>query len=119
MANSNALQHRAVQHKIITTFPNITNWKNYDLIISNLIDFFEGKHIHINEGWKQSSGHSSLIANKEGRHTLRVLKAVNVSVVFGNDAPRGGAIGNYFKCARKNATASAFFRSLLDEVKSK
>ena len=107
----------AVQHRIINAFSNMEKWKDYELVLSNLVDFFEGKHIHLNNGWKQSRGHSSLIANAEARHTLRVLKAVDVSVQFGNDAPRGGAVGEYFKCLRKNATASAFFRELLAEAK--
>ena len=114
MAKSNSVQHR-----IITAFPNLVKWSDCELVLELLINFFEGKHIHINSGWSQSRGHSSLLANKEGRHTLKVLKAVNVSVVFGNDAPRGGAIGNYFKCLRKNADAVVFFSNLLDEVKTK
>ena len=114
MTNSNAVQHR-----IMTAFSNMAKWKDYELVLSNLVSFFEGKKIRLNESWKQSRGHSSLIANAEGRHTLKVLKAVNVSVDFGNDAPRGGAVGAYFKCLRKNANASAFFRALLDEVKAK
>ena len=109
----------AVQHRIMTAFSNMAKWKDYELVLSNLVSFFEGEKIRLNDGWKQSRGHSSLIANTEGRHTLKVLKAVNVSVDFGNDAPRGGAVGAYFKCLRKNANASAFFRALLDEVKAK
>ena len=115
MANSST----AAQHRIITTFSNIKEWKNYDLIVLNLIYFFEGKHIHINEGWKCSCGHSSLVANREGRRVLKILKAANVRVEFDNDAPRGGAVGSYFKCLRKNAAAAEFFRGLLAEVKSK
>ena len=114
MTNSNAVQHR-----IMNAFSNMEKWKNYELILSNLIFFFEGGHIHVNDGWKQSRGHSSLIANKEGRQVLKILKAVNVSVEFGNDAPRGGAVGAYFKCARKNASAATFFADLLFLQKQK
>lgn len=114
MTNSNAVQHR-----IMNAFSNMEKWKDYELVLSNLVDFFEGKHIHINNGWKQSRGHSSLIANKEGRKVLKILKAVNVSVEFGNDAPRGGAVGAYFKCARKNTAAATFFADLLFLQKQK
>ena len=107
----------AVQHRIMNAFSNIKKWKDYELVLSNLVDFFEGKHIHINEGWKQSSGHSSLIANREGRQVLKILKSVGVRVNFGNDAPRGGAVGAYFKCLRKNANAAKFFRELLANAK--
>ena len=110
---------KAVQHRIMTTFSTMKKWKNYQLVLDTLINFFDGEKIRINAGWTQTRGHSSLLANSEGRHTLRILKAVNASVQFGNDAPRGGAIGNYFKCSRKNVAASAFFKSLLDEVKAK
>ena len=103
----------SVQHRIMTTFSNMQNWKDYELVLSNLVDFFEGKHIHVNNGWKQSSGHSSLIANAEGRKVLKILKAADVRVQFGNDAPRGGAVGAYFKCARKNTSAATFFADLL------
>lgn len=109
----------AVQHRIMTTFSNMNEWVDRELVLSNLVSFFEGKKIRINEGWSQSRGHSSLIANREGRHTLRVLKSADVSVIFGNDAPRGGAVGEYFKCLRKNASAAKFFRELLAETKNK
>lgn len=116
MTNSTS---NAVQHRIMNAFPKMANWKDYELVLSNLISFFEGEKIRLNEGWKQSRGHSSLCANAEGRKVLKILKAVNVSVVFGNDAPRGGAVGNYFKCARKNASAATFFADLLFLQKQK
>ena len=103
----------SVQHRIMTTFSNMEKWKDYELVLSNLVAFFEGEKIRINEGWKQSRGHSSLIANVEGRKVLKILKAVDVSVVFGNDAPRGGAVGEFFKCLRKNTNAATFFADLL------
>ena len=110
---------KTIHNRIITAFPNIIKWKNCDLIISNLVDFFEGEKIRINDTWRSSRGHFSLIANPEGQKVLKILKAVNVSLQFGNDAPKGGALGNYFKCYRKNATASAFFKELLTEAKTK
>lgn len=109
----------AVQHRIMTAFPNMEKWKNYHLIILNLASFFEGGKIRINDDWVQSRGHSYLRANEEGRRVLKVLKAVNIKVTFGNDAPHGGAIGAYFKCVRKSAAAAAFFRELLTEAKNK
>ena len=109
----------AVQHRIMNAFSNMEKWKDYEIVLFNLAFFFEGGHIHVNEGWKQSRGHSSLIANKEGRKLLRILKSVGVNVQFGNDAPHGGAVGNYFKCLRKNASAVEFFRNMLAEAKTK
>lgn len=103
----------SVQHRIMTTFSTMNNWKDYELILSNLVAFFEGEKISLNKGWKQSRGHSSLLANAEGRKVLKILKAADVSVEFGNDAPRGGAVGAYFKCLRKNASAATFFADLL------
>ena len=109
----------AVQHRIMTTFGTMNKWTDRELVLSTLISFFDGEKIRLNEGWKQSRGHSSLIANREGRQVLKILKAVNVRVNFGNDAPRGGAVGNYFECLRKNTNAVAFFRELLAETKTK
>ena len=114
MTNSNAVQNR-----IMTTFATMNNWVDRELVLSTLIAFFEGEKIRVNAGWKQSGGHSSLLANREGRRVLKILKAADVSVQFGNDAPRGGAVGAYFKCLRKNATAADFFRGLLAEAKTK
>ena len=114
MTNSNAVQHR-----IMTTFSNMQKWKDYKLVLSTLISFFDGEKIRLNESWKQSRGHSSLCANAEGRKVLKILKSVDVRVQFGNDAPRGGAVGAYFKCLRKNSNAVAFFRELLAEAKTK
>ena len=116
MTNSNS-NSNAVQHRIMTAFSNMTKWKDCELVLSTLIAFFDGEKIRLNAGWKNSRGHSSLIANREGRQVLKILKAVNVSVNFGNDAPRGGATGAYFKCLRKNSNAVAFFRELLANAK--
>lgn len=110
MTNSNS---NAVQHRIMNAFSNMEKWKDYELVLSNLVAFFDGEKIHINDGWKQSRGHSSLIANKDGRKLLKILKTADVSVQFGNDAPKGGAAGAYFKCLRKNAAAATFFADLL------
>ena len=118
-SNSNITNSNAVQHRIMTTFSTMHNWANRELVLSTLISFFDGEKIRLNEGWKQSRCHSSLIANAEGRKVLKILKSVDVRVQFGNDAPRGGAVGAYFKCLRKNASASAFFRELLAEYKTK
>ena len=109
----------SVKIRIMTAFPNINKWKDYELVLSNLVAFFEGKKIRINAGWTRSRGHSSLIANCEGRRVLKILKSVDVRVEFGNDATRGGAVGAYFKCLRKNANAAKFFRELLTEAKNK
>lgn len=116
MTNSTS---NAVQHRIMNAFSNMEKWKDYEIVLFNLVAFFEGKRIHVNSGWKQSRGHSSLIANKEGRRVLKILKAADVSVEFGNDAPRGGEVGAYFKCLRKNAAAATFFRDMLTETKTK
>ena len=109
---------KAVHHRIMITFPNIVKWKNYEQIITNLVDFFEGEKIRINDTWRTSRGHFSLIANAEGRKVLKILKAVNVRLIFDNDAPKRGALGNYFKCYRKNADAVTFFKELLAEAKT-
>ena len=107
----------AVQHRIMTTFSTMNKWANRELVLSTLISFFDGEKIRLNVGWKNSRGHSSLIANREGRRVLKILKSVDVRVNFGNDAPRGGAVGAYFKCLRKNANAAKFFRELLANAK--
>lgn len=114
MTNSNSVQNR-----IMTTVSNMHNWVDRVLVLSTLVSFFEGEKIRLNSGWKLSRGHSSLLARREGRRVLQILKAADVSVQFGNDAPRGGAVGAYFKCLRKNAAAAKFFRDLLEEVKTK
>ena len=116
MTNSNS---NAVQHRIMTTFPKIATWKDYELVLATLVAFFEGEKIRLNDTWSRSRGHSSLIANAEGRQVLKILKAVDVRVEFGNDAQRGGAVGAYFKCLRKNARAANFFGDLLFLQKQK
>ena len=120
MTNSNSNSNsNAIQHRIMTTFSTMNDWVDRELVLSTLISFFEGEKIRLNNGWTQSRGHSSLLANSEGRQALKILKAANVRVDFGNDAPRGGAVGAYFKCSRKNVNAAKFFRELLAEYKTK
>lgn len=110
----------AVQHRIAAAFPSMHKWADYKLVLSVLVAFFEGDKILLNNGWSHSRGHASLLSNSEGRHALKVLQAVGVRVFFGNNAPRGGAAGDYFQCFRRSAGAAAYFRQLLaDSVAGK
>ena len=79
MTNSNSTSN-AVQHRIMNAFSNMEKWKDYELVLSNLVAFFEGEKIRINDGWKQSRGHSSLCANAVGRKVLKILKSADVSI---------------------------------------
>ena len=72
MTNSNSNSNsNAIQYRIMTAFPNINKWKDYELVLSNLVSFFEGEKIRLNNGWTHSRGHSSLLANAEGDKHLR------------------------------------------------
>lgn len=106
----------AAQHRIAAAFPHMHKWADYKLVLSVLVAFFEGDKILLNNGWSHSRGHASLLSNSEGRHALKVLQAVGVRVVFGNNAPRGGAAGDYFQCFRRSAGAAAYFRQLLADA---
>lgn len=49
-----------------------------------------------------------------------ILKACGYKVVFGNDAPRGGQLGNYFKLTRKaKISTEEVERQVLNFVSSK
>jgi hypothetical protein len=108
----------AAQHRIDAAFPKMSKWADYPCILSLLVAFFEGEKIRVNNGWSISGRHISLLSNVEGRHVLKVLQTAGVRISFGNDAPRGGAAGEYFQCLRKSSAAASHFRALLDEVKA-
>lgn len=81
-----------------------------------LIAAFEGNPQYFYYSWSRSRGRFSLRRRGYTEAVYYALCDAGVSVVKGNDAPRGGALGEFFRCERRNMRAAAFFRNLLAEV---
>lgn len=67
-----------------------------------LLDFFEnGSKLYL----KKTSGSgrfTKIIDNKETRDIIKLCETLEYTLVYNNDAPRGGQLGDYVKLKRKN-----------------
>lgn len=55
-----------------------------------------GNNIFHLKSWTKSKGHYNLIDTEHDR-MLEVLKTLGIKYIEGNDAPKGGAVGDYIK----------------------
>lgn len=71
--------------------------------LSNLLDLVNGNVVHIYNSW---TNHFRRLTKATGvSQTLNILSAAKVSITRGNDAPRGGALGDYIKLKRRIPSA--------------
>ena len=78
-----------------------------------LIEAFEGKPLYFYSAWNRSCGRYSLQRRGYTESVLIALRHAGVAVVTGNNSPHGGALGDFFRCKRRNLRAAAALRALL------
>ena len=87
--------------RIIAALPN--NQEHRLNALDNLLELVSGNVVHIYYGW--NSGFTRLSYATGVSQTLNILSAAKVSITRGNDAPRGGALGDYIKLKRRIPSA--------------
>lgn len=87
--------------KIIAALPKNTDHRMNAL--SNLLDLVNGNVVHIYNSW--TNNFRRLTKATGVNQTITALNAAGVSFDRGNDAPRGGVLGNYIKLARRMPSA--------------
>lgn len=86
---------------------------NAQALIRLLISALEGASLHFYIGWSRSRGRYKLMRHSGVETAYDVLRHSGVSVTLANDAPRGGALGDFFRVDRCNRRAAEELRALL------
>ena len=78
--------------------------------VSALVSFFRGERLHKYEGWNVSGGYCNLTVNADVSRALAILRDVGLimQIQNGNDAPRGGKVGDYVYTSRVNNRVANF-----------
>ena len=78
--------------------------------VSALVSFFRGERLHKYEGWNVSGGYCNLNVNADVSRALAILRDVGLfnEIKTGNDAPRGGKVGDYVYISRVNHRVANF-----------
>ena len=78
--------------------------------VSALVSFFRGERLHKYEGWNVSGGYCNLTSNADVSRALAIIRDVGLftEIKNGNDAPRGGKVGDYVYIGRVNNRVANF-----------
>ncbi len=77
--------------------------------VSALVSFFRGERLHKYEGWNVSGGYCNLTSNADVSRALAILRNIEFDEIkIGNDAPRGGKVGDYVYIGRVNNRVANF-----------
>lgn len=78
--------------------------------VSALVSFFRGERLHKYEGWNVSGGYCNLNVNADVSRALAILRDVGLinEIKTGNNAPRGGKVGDYVYIGRVNNRVANF-----------
>lgn len=87
--------------RIIAALPKNTDQKMNAL--SNLLDLVNGNVVHIYNSW--TNNFRRLTKATGVSQTINALNAAGVSFDRGNDAPRGGVLGDFIKLSRRMPSA--------------
>ena len=87
---------------------------NAQKTIENIIRFLNGDKLYFYEQWSKSGGRFHLLKKGFTDSIRHIMSKSNIDFDFGNDAPKGGAIGDFIKIKRKNKRITSEFIALIE-----
>ena len=100
--------------RIIAALPRNTEHRLNALFV--LIHLAKGEAVHRYTGW--GSGWRSLHDATGVKTAMGVLTNAEVKFDLGNDAPRGGSLGDFVKLSRRMPSAVPVFEGLIAEIRT-
>lgn len=83
--------------EIINAIPCREGTRKHAEILGHILTAISGGKVYFNKCWRRSKGYTNLIRTPNAYEAFMALKNSGVvAVECGNDAPRGGATGDYF-----------------------
>lgn len=83
--------------------------------VSALIGLFRGDRVHIYAGWNVSGKYCNLNVNADVSRAVAIINEVGLflELEHGNDAPKGGRVGDYWQFRRSNIRVVRFLTKFL------
>lgn len=82
--------------EIIDAIPCREGTQKHREILEHILTAISGGKVYFNKCWRRSKGYTNLIRTPNAFDAFLTLKNAGVKIITGNDAPRGGATGDYF-----------------------
>lgn len=82
--------------EILDAIPCREGTRKHREILEHILTAISGGNVYFNRGWVRSKGRSKLIETPHAYDAFLALKIAGVKIACDNDAPRGGATGDFF-----------------------
>lgn len=87
---------------------------NAQKTIENIVKFLRGEKLYFYDRWLKNGSHFKLAKTGFTASVMRIMSDASVNFEFGNDAPKGGATGDFIRIKRTNSRITNDFISLIE-----
>jgi len=87
---------------------------NAQKTIENIVKFLRGEKLYFYDKWHKNGSHFRLSKTGFTASVMRIMSDASVNFEFGNDAPKGGATGDFIRIKRTNSRITSEFISLIE-----
>ena len=103
-----------IAEKIAAALPSNREWAMNALLI--LAALYKGERVHAYSG-SHFNGRKRELHNTAGFSQAElIIERAGISVIRGNDAPRGGILGSYISLSRGNSRIAAQVMELFEKI---
>lgn len=87
---------------------------NAQKIIENIVKFLRGEKLYFYDRWLKNGSHFRLAKAGFTASVMKIMSNANINFELGNDAPRGGATGDFIRIKRTNSRITSEFILLIE-----
>lgn len=87
---------------------------NAQKIIENIVKFLRGEKLYFYDRWLKNGSHFKLSKAGFTASVMKIMSNANINFELGNDAPRGGATGDFIRIKRTNSRITSEFILLIE-----
>lgn len=102
--------------EIITAISCRAGTQKHKEIMAHILTAISGGKVYFNRYWKRSKGYSNLVKTPYAYEAFLALKIAGVKITCDNDAPRGGATGDYFTVTKLHGNVINSIKKYIDNV---
>lgn len=87
---------------------------NAQKIIENIVKFLRGEKLYFYDRWLKNGSHFRLAKAGFTASVMKIMSNANINFELGNDAPKGGATGDFIRIKRTNSRITSEFILLIE-----
>lgn len=87
---------------------------NAQKIIENIVKFLRGEKLYFYDRWLKNGSHFKLAKAGFTASVMKIMSNANINFELGNDAPKGGATGDFIRIKRTNSRITSEFILLIE-----